>query len=238
MKSAFQPIPVTRSNISELANLDCAHFVVAAVSAAKWLANLDPEKDKNAISDLLAQLNPNSGYSLTLISTIDVFPKGEEFNEETENQKMENDEGYGKNRAWLEIALQEKFPDLTIVRLPGLFGPGLKKNLLFDLTNNREIAKINPNSEFQFYNVLNLAKDLNIIWEKSIRIQNIATEPIAVKEVLSIFDAHGKGTLSEKRFAYRMKTLNSSSFDSSQKDYIESKESVLNQLQIWKSETI
>ena len=68
---------------------------------------------------------------LFLISTIAVLadPGGGAL-EDTE--AFETTTPYGRNRRALEIALGTRF-DTVVMRLPALFGPGLKKNFLFDL---------------------------------------------------------------------------------------------------------
>ena len=233
MNSAYSTIAVTRENILDIAGLGCDHFVLSAVSATKWKANLDPKKDRDEIATLLSNLHPDSGYSLTLISTIDVFPKNYSFTETTPVEFMEKEEAYGKNRAWLECELREKFEDLTIVRLPGLFGPGLKKNLIFDLLNNKPIARLNPESHFQFYDIRNLAKDLSLLWERNRKIQNMATQPISVAEILSIFNRPELSVLDEPPFHYKMKTVNGALFGMGKIDYIEDSESVLREIKNW-----
>ena len=45
----------------------------------------------------------------------------------------ENLPAYGKNRLQLERWVREDHPDALIVRLPALYGRGLKKNFLYDL---------------------------------------------------------------------------------------------------------
>ena len=39
-----------------------------------------------------------------------------------------SDNGYGRNRLYLENYIRNNYHDYLIVRLPGLFGKGLKKN--------------------------------------------------------------------------------------------------------------
>lgn len=233
MKSDNATIPVTRENISAIGSLGCQHFVVSAVSATKWKANLNPERDQQEITALLSNLHPNSGYSLTLISTIDVFPRDLSFTEKTPVEYMERIEGYGKNRAWLECELKDKFEDLTIVRLPGLFGPGLKKNLIFDLLHKKPIVRMNPDSHFQFYDIRNLAQDLSLLWNNDLKVQNMATEPVSVAQILSLFSKTELGVLDEPSFHYKMKTINSAVFGEGKVDYIQDSESVLREIKDW-----
>jgi hypothetical protein len=42
---------------------------------------------------------------------------------------------YGLNRYRLECMVRERYPDALIVRLPGLFGRGIKKNFIYDYIN-------------------------------------------------------------------------------------------------------
>ena len=45
------------------------------------------------------------------------------------------DNAYGRNRLYLENYLINNYENVSIVRLPSLFGEGLKKNSLYDLKN-------------------------------------------------------------------------------------------------------
>ncbi len=80
------------------------------------------------------------------------------------------------------------FPALYIRRLPGLFGPGLKKNIIFDLVHNRQdqLLKYNPKSVFQYIHIddgIKLATD-TVLEEHNI--VNIATSPIAVSDIINL----------------------------------------------------
>jgi hypothetical protein len=48
---------------------------------------------------------------------------------------FQDDLAYGRNRRALEAFCADRFDDCLIVRLPALFGPGLRKNFIFDLLN-------------------------------------------------------------------------------------------------------
>jgi hypothetical protein len=70
-----------------------------------------------------------------------------------------------------------------IIRLPGLFGEGLKKNLVFDLLNNSTSEFTHMDSVFQMYYLANLWKDIGIAINNDIKLLNIATEPLTTKEI-------------------------------------------------------
>ena len=53
--------------------------------------------------------------------------------EDSPAQDTEDLPAYGKNRLQLEHWVREDFPDALIVRLPALYGAGIRKNFLFDL---------------------------------------------------------------------------------------------------------
>lgn len=68
---------------------------------------------------------------LVFISTVDVYARPQNVREDTPPD-ADNPAAYGRNRALLEARVRADFPQALIVRLPGLFGQGLKKNFLYD----------------------------------------------------------------------------------------------------------
>jgi len=89
---------------------------------------------------------------------------------------------YGRHRLELEQFVRESFHAL-VVRLPALFGPGLKKNAIYDLINNNQIEKIDSRSVFQFYNVSRLWRDIRIAAGARLPLVHLATEPVSMAEV-------------------------------------------------------
>jgi hypothetical protein len=70
-----------------------------------------------------------------------------------------------------------------VVRLPGLFGPGLKKNAVYDLIHGNQVEKIDPRASFQFYGVGRLCSDIETARGAGLALLNVATEPITMAEL-------------------------------------------------------
>ena len=106
--------------------------VYAGVPAAMFLANADPEADLAVMAAARENLRRIAPRRLVLISTIAVYADSRGRDEESP-MDSENLPAYGKNRLQLERWVREDHPDALIVRLPALYGRGLKKNFLYDL---------------------------------------------------------------------------------------------------------
>ena len=105
--------------------------VYSGVRAEKFLAGSDPDGDLAMIKTAMENINNMRPKKLILISTIDVYDK-----QDCDEDAVIDDTNlhpYGKNRLYLEQWVREAYPTSLIVRLPALFGKGLKKNFLFDM---------------------------------------------------------------------------------------------------------
>lgn len=161
--------------------------VCAGAPGAKWKANHDPTTDQHAIQRLTDVLATVRVGRAILISTVDVYPDPRDVSEGT---VIAPDVGhpYGQHRLALERFFDARFDTLSI-RLPGLYGPGLKKNVIFDFLHNNDVARINPESVFQFYPLRRLWGDVGVAADAHLRLVNVATEPVSVADVA----AHGFG---------------------------------------------
>jgi nucleoside-diphosphate-sugar epimerase len=171
-------------NIHEIDGKHYDRIVCAGVPAAKWIANREPAADKENIDRLCSHLGAAQTNRFILISTVDVYPVPVDVDENSPID-IEECEPYGKHRLELEQFLSDRF-DTAIIRLPGLFGPGLKKNIIYDFLNDNETDKINMRSAFQFYSLEHLTHDIGIALEKAIDVLNITSEPTTVTEVARI----------------------------------------------------
>lgn len=119
-------------NIQEAFGTEPELLIYAGVPAAKFVANANPDADRKICLDAFDNICKISPQRLVFISTVDVYLAP---NNQDENSKLslENLHAYGKNRAELEGLVADKFKNALIIRLPALFGGGLKKNFLYDM---------------------------------------------------------------------------------------------------------
>ncbi len=108
--------------------------VCCGVRAEKWLANLRPEQDIERIKILEGVLDEVTAGEFIHISTVDVYDKKTAVDED-HNINAADCDHYGRNRLVFEGYVSNRFSNSYIVRLPGLFGTGLKKNFLYDILN-------------------------------------------------------------------------------------------------------
>ncbi len=158
-------------NIGEIEGRRFNNLVFAGAQAKKWWANAHPDEDWVQIERALSSLNTVRVDHVVLISTIDVVPKASGIDEDVDCSDTKTD-SYGRNRLRLERSFEELFENITIIRLPGLFGRGLKKNVIYDLLNDHQIDKINPESIFQYYG-------LDHVWQDIIKVRRAGITSVA-----------------------------------------------------------
>jgi nucleoside-diphosphate-sugar epimerase len=173
-------------NFNEMRGQEYDLVVCAGVSAVKWQANKEPVKDLEAIKALQDVLSTIGSKKFILISTIDVYPVTHDKDETFDCGSIEN-HAYGKHRLAFEKFCESNFEDNIIIRLPGLFGDGLKKNVIYDFLNDNCLEMINENSSFQYYYLKNLWADIQVAVENNIRLLNLFTEPLKTQEIYKLF---------------------------------------------------
>ena len=173
-KKKFDIIDLFNSKNINKINKKIKYDVVfcAALPATKWLANKAPLKDKKNTQKLIKNIRKINTKKFLLISTIDVNFK----------------HAYGQNRKILEKFVKKKFSNSYILRLPGVFGKGLKKNIIYDLLNKNEINKIYSNDKFQWYDLAYLLKDISYIFKNNqLGINELYSLPIKNQEIINLF---------------------------------------------------
>lgn len=157
-------------------------LVCAGAPAQKWIANREPKADREKIDGLIAHLKTVKCKTFILISTVDVFKTAIDVDENT--QVDENGlHAYGVNRRHLEQFVESHFPEHLIIRLPGLVGPGLRKNVIFDFRNHNNLDVIDSRGVFQFYPMVNLWRDIQTALAAGLKLVHLTAEPISVARV-------------------------------------------------------
>ncbi len=169
-------------NIDAIAGRSFELVVSAGCKAAKWIANKEPEADRAGVQSLMRALEHVRAERFVLISTIDVYPRPIEV-DEREQPPLEGAQPYGKHRLELEHFVRARFPKALIVRLPGLFGMGLKKNAIYDFLHDNRLDLVHQDGQFQFYDLARIEADVQTALAAGLELVNFATEPVTTREL-------------------------------------------------------
>jgi nucleoside-diphosphate-sugar epimerase len=169
-------------NIQDIAGREFELLVCAGAPAEKWKANKEPVADRENLQKLKDALKKCSAQKFVLISTVDVYREPRNVDENTVPPR-ENLQPYGLHRLELEDFAAETFPGACIIRLPALFGTGLKKNFLYDLLHDNCLDWTDHRSEFQFYDLSRLWSDIENALKAKLALVNFATAPVLVAEI-------------------------------------------------------
>ena len=174
---------LSREEIAKPVECEFRRLFIAAPSAEKWKIALDPQADFENVEKLANHLTKNIlAEEIVLFSTVDVYS---DISDSDENSKTLDTLSYGGNRRYLEERIVQHFPKAKVCRVGGLFGPGLKKNILYDLKNDRTelIHSVNRDSKFQF---LPVDRVVFASIEATEGISNIVGPPIFAYEIPGI----------------------------------------------------
>jgi hypothetical protein len=220
------------SNIHELPNIanmpgQVDELYLACLPATKWLVNQDPAKDLNNILSLVDVLTTVWATKVILISTIDIY-------QHTDCGASEDfwthfgPLGYGCNRLLFETLIQNTLAFNTcIVRLPAVFHPLIKKNILFDLLNDNNVEQINGNSAYQWYPLNRLWQDIQSVKGESVI--NLFSPPIETLEIIDKFFPNAQ-IASGDRISYDYSTM------ATQSGYWLSKDEVMQEMEAFINE--
>jgi hypothetical protein len=220
-------------NINGILEHDFELVISAGIPALKWWANQNPDEDFNIINKIANLYKKISTKRFVLISTVDVYSNliGVDENFQIDPFTLH---AYGRNRLLLENSLKDCFEFFHVIRLPALYGDGIKKNIIFDLINNNQLNKINPNTAFQWYPLSRIVDDINSCIEFDVSILNAVTQPIFTKDILSrFFPSSIIGLPILNPTIYDVKTIHSNSIYKNHNGYILNSDYIINDMEIW-----
>ncbi|MDF3238299.1 NAD(P)-dependent oxidoreductase [Pseudomonas veronii] len=185
LKQSFFEYSYRSTTIGEIENKSFNMVVCAGAPAQKWIANKNPRDDRHVIEGLITRLKTIQCKMFILISTVDVFrqPLGVDEDTVVEENGLH---AYGLNRRTLEKFVQSHFSNHLIVRLPGLVGPGLRKNIIYDLLNRNNLNAIDSRGVFQFYPMVNLWCDIEKAVASGLKLVHLTAEPVSVSDIASL----------------------------------------------------
>ncbi len=169
-------------NIDTIADKVYDLVVSAGNSGLMWKANAEPDQDLENIQHFIDTIAKVKAKRFVLLSTIEVYNDPSDCDEDTPiNPKLLKP--YGKHRYMLEEFIRIHFQNSTIIRMPNLYGEGLKKNFVFDLIHNNRLDLTHKDSEQQWYNLAHIWKDISLAIENNLSLINFAVEPIRNKDL-------------------------------------------------------
>lgn len=215
------------TNIHEIENKKFNFVICAGAPAQKWIANRCPEEDKSKIDTLIDHLKTIKTDTFILISTVDVFKTPIGVDEETPIDESDL-HPYGLHRRQLEKFVQDNFSNHLIVRLPGLVGPGLRKNVIFDFLNSNNLPMIESRGVFQFYPMVNLWHDIQIALKKELSVIHLTAEPVRVSDISEQgFGRPFTQVITDSPVKYDMQTRHANLFGSPGRHQYNAKETML-----------
>jgi hypothetical protein len=173
-------------NFNSMADKSFDFVICAGISAVKWLANKNPQEDIDNIKKLQNILSTIHTKKFILISTIDVYPTTQSQDETFNCYGLDN-HAYGVHRLEFENFCKKQFAECFIIRLPAIFGNGIKKNIIYDLLHDNCLEMINIRSSFQYYDLSNIWADIQKTILADIRLINFFTEPIITQDIINTF---------------------------------------------------
>lgn len=170
-------------NIDDIDGKEYDLVVSAATYAEMWKINANPEEDWERIASLIEHLKTVKAKQFVLISTICVFKDPVDGFTEDTPVDLEGLPPYGVHRYKLEQFVREHFPNALIVRLPGLYGAGLKKNIIFDLMHDNNVERIHKDASVQYYNLGHIWSDIQIALDNQVTLLHLSVGPTTTQEV-------------------------------------------------------
>lgn len=173
-------------NIEAITGQSFDTLVFAGAQGKKWWANQNPAADRQGIQRALDALRGVQARRVVLISTIDVVPPVAGADEAFDCAALPT-HAYGANRLWLEEEIRARFAQAIVVRLPGLFGTDLRKNVIYDLLHDNMVDKIDRDARFQFYDLTGLWADIGRALAAGLTLAHLVPAPVLTADIVSRF---------------------------------------------------
>lgn len=162
-----------KNNVIDLPKNTFKLLICAAPTGNRITVQQDPTNDLEMILFLIDHLRKTSIEKFIWISSIDTLARP--------NTR------YGMNRRILEGWIKTNVDNYSIIRMPTIIHPNIKKNILYDLKHKQWLEKLNPESTAQYYDITRLQNDITYVLENNVKELNLFSEPIKNQEILNKF---------------------------------------------------
>jgi hypothetical protein len=195
------------SNINDI-NDNYNIIVFTGLSGNVGYVNNNYQEDYDNIFFFIDKLKNIKCNKFILISTINVYENlDSKMNENDILQITNKQDYYGKHRLIFEKFIMNNYIDYHILRLPSIYGSGLKKGVLFDLINENYLENICINDELQFYDLEDINKEIKYVCDNNIKILNLVSEPIKISDlIINIFTDYK--IINDLTLEYKNKRIN------------------------------
>ena len=201
---------VHRPNLHALQGLRAQCLFLSALPAEKWRINADPAADLANMAVLQQALLGVQAETVVLMSTVDVYQTPVDVDEFS---AVGAPSAYGAHRHAFERWVRQHFPRVLVLRLPGLFGAGLKKNALFDLLHNNQVERLHPQAQLQWYPLQRLSHDVDLALAEGLDLVNLSVEPLSTGEIATrIFGRAALAVPASAPVRYSMRSLHAHTF--------------------------
>lgn len=214
-------------NIQSISGKSYSSLICAGLPAEKWKANKFPEVDEQNTLSLIKNLSNVSAERFILISTVDVY--SDISNSDENSEIIESSlHAYGRNRFNFENYIRHNF-NHNILRIGGLVGKNIKKNILYDIKNFNMLENINKLDSFQYYPLDNLWNDIKVVIKNGLDLVNFTSEPIETSILIDKYVEDNHDIKNKRNIKYDIRSINSDLFYGN-KNYLYNREQILNKI--------
>jgi nucleoside-diphosphate-sugar epimerase len=180
---------INRANYAEHVGRHCDILINANGNSQKYLADRDPKTEFDAsVRTVIHSLEDFHAGTYLFLSTGEVYISQERPEVTREELALDPRQmsRYGLHKFMAESFVRTLHPDWLIVRMGGFVGPGLRKNAIFDMLNDKPVW-LDLNSELQFISTNHAAEIVWTLVNKGIRNDTVN---LAAKGVIRLGDIY------------------------------------------------
>lgn len=181
--------PIGRKEMDKSLGTSCDLMILSCGNANKGKGIADPMFDfSQSLANIAHYVHGVEAKRVLLISSVDVYndPSTQALTSEDTIITPHQLHSYGFHKYLAEQYVQKYSQHYMIMRLPGLVGPGLQKNAVYDHCHPPKKLFLSPESQINFVHTDAVAKDgMNILMKESepLILNYAATDSLTIKDM-------------------------------------------------------